>query len=97
MTGTITKPTTWVAQLLASVTMLIVTMGMLSASALTMKEATAAYKQGDYPTALDGFWNYAQRGDPLRSMPAKEFPTCGSSTRRTAPSRRSSSTTGNGS
>ena len=63
MTGTITKPVTWIAQLLASVTMLIVTMGMLSASALTMNEAFTAYERGDYATALVGFWNYAEQGD----------------------------------
>lgn len=38
-------------------------MGMLSASALTTKEAAAAYERGDYATALVGFWDYAGQGD----------------------------------
>lgn len=64
MTRTITKPVTWVTQLLAAVTMLILTMDMLPASTLTMKAAAAAYERGDYATALVGFLHHAEGGNP---------------------------------
>ena len=64
MTGSIMKTVKCVTQLLVFVTMLLMTVGVSPASAMTMKEATAAYERGDYATALDGFWNYAQQGDP---------------------------------
>ena len=52
-----------VAQLLAAVTMLCVTMGALPVSAQTFDEAVAAYKLGDFATALRGFRSYVEQGD----------------------------------
>lgn len=51
MTGTITKTVKCVAQLLASVTMLLMTMGVPPAAAMTMEEVTAAYERGNYTIA----------------------------------------------
>ena len=43
-----------VAQLLASITMLLMTVGVSPASAMTMEGVTAAYERGDYTIA--GFY-----------------------------------------
>ena len=51
------------ARLLASVTMLFVTMGALPVSAQTLDEAVAAYDQGDFATALRGFRSFAEQGN----------------------------------
>ena len=56
------QPMKTVKQILASVTMLFVTMGTLPLSAQTLDEAVAAYELGDFATALRGFRSYAEQG-----------------------------------
>ena len=51
------------AQLLASVTILLVTVSAPPALAQTLEEAVEAIERGDYATALAGFQSYAEQGD----------------------------------
>ena len=51
------------AQLLASVTILLVTVSAPAALAQTLEEAVEAIERGDYATALAGFQSYAEQGD----------------------------------
>ena len=62
MAGTITKTVKCVAQLLASVTMLLMTMGVPPAAAMTMEEVTAAYERGNYTIARFYVTTYAVMG-----------------------------------
>ena len=54
-----------VAQLLAAVTMLFVTMGALPVPAQTLDEAVAAYVRGDFGTALRGSRIHAEQGNAV--------------------------------
>ena len=57
------KTVKYVAQLFASVTMLLMTVGVSPASAMTMEEVTAAYERGDYTIARFYLTPYAVNGD----------------------------------
>ena len=57
------KTVKYVAQLFASVTMLLMTVGVSPASAMTMEEVTAAHERGDYTIARFYLTPYAVNGD----------------------------------